>query len=100
MHSIPLFKQKKATSPLSKHQLREIFKQFDLDGNHVLSKNEMKKAFDNLGSRCPLFRAYFANRYADGNGDGVIDLNNSELDALVDYAFKIQYTRFAPHDSK
>lgn len=59
--------------PLTAKQIREIFRRHvkDLD-NKVLSWNELKAAFSELGASYPDFRADRALVFADPNGDGLI----------------------------
>ncbi|KAJ4849713.1 hypothetical protein Tsubulata_041641 [Turnera subulata] len=81
---------KDAEAPtLTKAQLEKIFMKFDTNGDNCLSRAEMKKAFDYIGSNFPGFRATQALRYADANGDGQIDMK--ELDDLINFAHKIGY---------
>ncbi|KDP38362.1 hypothetical protein JCGZ_04287 [Jatropha curcas] len=64
--------------------MRKVFLQFDVNGDRVLSKEEIMKAFEYLGA---LFPGYWAERginCADTNGDGQVDL--TELAELVKYA--------------
>ncbi|KAJ9186722.1 hypothetical protein P3X46_002265 [Hevea brasiliensis] len=75
---------------LTEDQLRKIFMQFDVDHDSVLSRDEIKKAFDSLGAWFPGYRANCGINYADANRDGVVDL--SELDDLVSYAHKLGYS--------
>ncbi|KAJ4849714.1 hypothetical protein Tsubulata_041645 [Turnera subulata] len=81
---------KDAEAPrFTKAQLEKIFMKFDTNGDKCLSRAEMKKAFDDIGSHYPAFRVWRALKYADANGDGQIDMQ--ELDDLVYYAHKIGY---------
>ncbi|XP_057999028.1 calmodulin-like protein 5 [Hevea brasiliensis] len=80
---------KNASVYLTEDQLRGIFMQFDVNHDNVLSRDEIKKAFDYIGAWFPGYRARDGIRHADANGDGVVDLN--ELDDLVNYACKIGY---------
>ncbi|KAJ0085807.1 hypothetical protein Patl1_08980 [Pistacia atlantica] len=64
-------------------QLEEIFKKNDVDGDGRLTKEELKKAFEQLGSRNPGWRVHRAFRHADNYKDGSISLE--ELDELVKY---------------
>ncbi|OAY50923.1 hypothetical protein MANES_05G173100v8 [Manihot esculenta] len=80
---------KAASVEIKKDQLRKIFMQFDENHDNVLSSGEIKKAFKHLGATIPLYRAILGKKYADGNKDGVIDMN--ELDDLVEYTYKLQY---------
>ncbi|XP_057999027.1 uncharacterized protein LOC131177876 [Hevea brasiliensis] len=80
---------KNASVYLTEDQLREIFMQLDVNHDNVLSRDEIKKAFDYIGAWFPGYRARDGIRHADANGDGVVDLN--ELDDLVNHACKIGY---------
>ncbi|XVE67720.1 hypothetical protein DITRI_Ditri09bG0011100 [Diplodiscus trichospermus] len=53
-------------------QMKDFFRRFDCDKDGRLSKEELKKAFNELGSRVPVFRTLAALRHADENGDGFI----------------------------
>ncbi|RVW40582.1 hypothetical protein CK203_024695 [Vitis vinifera] len=75
--------------PYTKQQLHEFFKQHDKNGNNLLSKEELKKAFDDLQSRNPGFRAWRAMGKADADGDQHI--SQQEMEALLDYAVGIKY---------
>ncbi|KAG2663699.1 hypothetical protein I3760_16G045700 [Carya illinoinensis] len=71
-------------------QLRETFKRYDINGDGVLSRHELRNAFYSLGAFIPDWRAFRAIRHADINGDGYID--EAELDNVVRYAFQLGYT--------
>ncbi|KAG7941499.1 hypothetical protein I3843_16G047000 [Carya illinoinensis] len=58
--------------------LRETFKRYDINGDGVLSRHELRNAFYSLGAFIPDWRAFRAIRHADINGDGYID--EAELD--------------------
>ena len=74
----------------SEEQMKAVFRRFDCDKDGRLSKVELKKAFNDLGSRVPIFRTLAALQYADENGDGFI--TEEELEALVQYAVRLGYT--------
>ncbi|TYH83206.1 hypothetical protein ES332_D02G116500v1 [Gossypium tomentosum] len=74
----------------SKQQLRKLFLDCDGDGDGLLTKEEKKKAFRNLGAVIPGYRAWEGLKRADANKDGCV--SHEELDALMDYADKLQYT--------
>ncbi|XVE67726.1 hypothetical protein DITRI_Ditri09bG0011700 [Diplodiscus trichospermus] len=76
--------------PLSKEQMKDFFRRFDSNKDGRLSKEELKKAFNELGSRVPVFRTLAALHHADENGDGFI--SEEELEALVQYALGLGYT--------
>ncbi|KAK2660318.1 hypothetical protein Ddye_006851 [Dipteronia dyeriana] len=69
--------------------LKDFFRRFDKDEDRRLSKQELKNAFNSLGSRCPTWRATRALQHADANGNGYI--SDQELDGLVKYAAKHGY---------
>ena len=75
--------------PLTEPQLKGIFKRFDGDGDGLLSREELIKAFEHLGSRWPGWRAHRALYYADRNGDGYI--NETELEEVIKYAHRHNY---------
>ncbi|KAF5444953.1 hypothetical protein F2P56_034044 [Juglans regia] len=71
-------------------QLREIFKRYDVNGDGVLGRQELRKAFYSLGAYLLSgWRAYQALRHADANGDGYI--SEAELDDVVRYAVQFGY---------
>ncbi|WCJ40386.1 hypothetical protein M5689_021306 [Euphorbia peplus] len=74
---------------LTAEQIRQVFMQFDLNGDKVLSRDEIRQAFNYLGAVFPRFRALRGMSRADSNKDGVIDM--SELDDLVQYASSLGY---------
>ncbi|KAL4334855.1 hypothetical protein GQ457_07G000630 [Hibiscus cannabinus] len=63
------WRPKAAAVPYSKEQLKALFRRFDGDKDGHLSKSELKKAFNELGSRVAAFRALGALQHADENGD-------------------------------
>ncbi|XP_050267188.1 uncharacterized protein LOC126710987 [Quercus robur] len=71
------------------HQLRKIFKKF-VNNEHRLGKQELKEAFEYLGSIIPGFRANRALHHADANEDGFID--EEEMNELVNYAIRVGFT--------
>ena len=76
--------------PLTDDQLKKIFNQFDADKDHRLSREELKKAFEYLGSQFPSFRVWRGMHHADANSDGFI--SEEELDKLVKYVVPLGYT--------
>ncbi|KAJ0085486.1 hypothetical protein Patl1_08975 [Pistacia atlantica] len=90
MPYIPIFVDKPIPDwPLDEKQLKEIFKKSDVNGDGRLTKEELKKAFEKLGSRNPGWRVHRAFRHADNNKDGSISLE--ELDELVKYVVGLGY---------
>ncbi|KAL5777789.1 hypothetical protein ACOSP7_010715 [Xanthoceras sorbifolium] len=71
--------------------LIDFFRRFDKDEDRRLTKQDLKDAFDSLGSRCPTWRAKRALQHADANGNGYI--SEQELDGLVKYAAKHGYDK-------
>lgn len=80
---------KTARMPITDDQLRGVFKKFDTDGDKKLSKDELKAAFEYLGSYIPGWQAFLGLQLADANRDGFV--NEDELNALVAYASKFGY---------
>ncbi|KAL4649669.1 hypothetical protein ACB092_01G031300 [Castanea dentata] len=76
--------------PLPEDQLRNIFKKYDANNDNKLSKEELKKAFEYLGSIIPGFRADRGLHHADSNKDGYV--NEGEMDELVKYAVRVGFT--------
>ncbi|PHT65274.1 hypothetical protein T459_29699 [Capsicum annuum] len=70
--------------PITKDQLKGIFKKYDKDGDGKISKQELKLAFKEMGLNFPGLRAGRAIRHADINEDGYI--NEEEMGQLVTYA--------------
>ena len=67
-------------------QIRRVFMKFDLNNDNRLSKEELRRAFEYLGSIIPSFQAQRALYNADANGDGYV--NEEEMDELVKYAVR------------
>ncbi|KAJ9674433.1 hypothetical protein PVL29_023777 [Vitis rotundifolia] len=86
--TIPTVEGKKSV-PYTKQQLHEFFKEHDKNGDKFLSKEELTKAFNDLQSRNPGFRAWRAMGKADADGDQHI--SQQEMEALLDYAVGIKY---------
>ncbi|KAI5354499.1 hypothetical protein L3X38_007394 [Prunus dulcis] len=68
--------------PYTEEQIMNVFKSHDKNGDAQLSKEELKEAFKELGSKYPPLRAWFAKNYADDNRDGFISIDK-ELSKLV-----------------
>ncbi|XWS14688.1 hypothetical protein CRYUN_Cryun35bG0030700 [Craigia yunnanensis] len=81
---------KSCPRPFSKQQLRKIFLDCDANSDGFLTKEEIKKAFNHLGAVIPGYRAWEGLKRADANKDGCV--SPEELDGLIDYADKLQYT--------
>ncbi|GMN35203.1 hypothetical protein TIFTF001_005149 [Ficus carica] len=82
---------RKAKVRCNKEKLKEVFKRHDVNGDGRLSQEEIRKAFNDLGSNCGLYRAWIALPRADKDKDGYINITNQELDDLVDYAYERGY---------
>ncbi|KAL0017366.1 hypothetical protein SO802_004435 [Lithocarpus litseifolius] len=76
--------------PPTEDLLRKIFKKYDTNNDNMLSREELKKAFEDLGSLIPGFRAGRGLHHADANRDGYVD--ETEMDDLVKYAVKVGFT--------
>ncbi|XVF36260.1 hypothetical protein REPUB_Repub19eG0042700 [Reevesia pubescens] len=87
--NMPLYVPKSINITLNEEQLKVVFKEHDINGDGRLSKEELLKAFQKLGSRNPSWRVHRSLHHADSNGDGSISLD--ELDELVRYAIKLGY---------
>ncbi|CAL8102038.1 unnamed protein product [Prunus armeniaca] len=68
--------------PYTEEEIMKVFKSHDKNGDGQLSKEELKEAFKELGSKSPPLRAWFAKNYADDNRDGFISIDK-ELSKLV-----------------
>nr|KJB63395.1 hypothetical protein B456_010G019100 [Gossypium raimondii] len=87
--NMPLYVPKSINLSLNEEQLKAVFRKHDVNGDGCLSKDELMKAFRELGSRNPSWRVRRSLHHADGNGDGTISLD--ELDELVKYVAKQGY---------
>ncbi|KAG6674716.1 hypothetical protein I3843_15G055800 [Carya illinoinensis] len=87
---MPLQVPKTARMSLNEEQLKLIFKQKDVNSDGVLDKEELKKAFQQLGALIPVWRVHRALSHADENGDGLISAE--ELEEVVKYAHKVGYS--------
>ncbi|QCD98958.1 EF-Hand 1 [Vigna unguiculata] len=67
---------------MAENQIREILRRADRNGDGYLSKDELKKAFKEFGSKLPGWRAGRFLKKVDNGGQ----LNMEELDIVVDYA--------------
>ncbi|KAL5777790.1 hypothetical protein ACOSP7_010716 [Xanthoceras sorbifolium] len=82
----------KMSISIPEEKLEDFFRRFKTDDqDQRLSKQELKDAFDSLGSRFPAWRAKRALQHADTNGNGYI--SEQELDGLVKYAAKHGYDK-------
>ncbi|KAE8100658.1 hypothetical protein FH972_018533 [Carpinus fangiana] len=87
---MPLYVPKVVHMGITEEQLKSIFKQQDANGDGRLSKDELKKAFQQLGSHIPGWRALRAVHHADVDGDGSI--GTEELEEVVAYALTLGYS--------
>ncbi|KAL4649667.1 hypothetical protein ACB092_01G031100 [Castanea dentata] len=78
------------TLPPTEDQLRQIFKKYDTNNDNLLCGEELKKAFDYLGSIIPGIRAKRGLHHADANKDGFV--NEREMDELVKYAVRAGFS--------
>nr|GLL48884.1 calmodulin-like protein 3 [Ipomoea trifida] len=78
--------------PPSEEQLRKLFSNHDANRDASLSKKEIEKAFDELGSTVPGWRARRALRRADSDRNGFID-DEEEMARLVKYAHSLSYNK-------
>jgi len=69
---------------MAENQIRDILRKADCNGDGYLSKDELKKAFKQFGSKLPGWRADRFLKKVDNNHKG--QLNMEELDIIVDYA--------------
>ncbi|GMN35195.1 hypothetical protein TIFTF001_005135 [Ficus carica] len=81
-----LFTKKKRVPEYSEDMLKGVLARYDIDGDGVLTRKELKEAFKAAGSSFPGWRAIRALCHADKNRDGVI--SEKELNNLVSYATK------------
>ncbi|KAK7383129.1 hypothetical protein VNO78_28800 [Psophocarpus tetragonolobus] len=91
---IPPMPQYKSVPPkivAAENQIRDILKKVDCNGDGYLSKEELKKAFKEFGSRMPGLRTCRFLREVGRNHDGVFTME--ELDVIVDYALA-RYNKF------
>ncbi|KAK7859824.1 putative calcium-binding protein cml26 [Quercus suber] len=78
------------TLPPTEDQLRQIFKKYDTNNDNLLSREELKKAFNYLGSIIPGIRANRGLHHSDANKDGFV--NEREMDELVKYAVRAGFS--------
>ncbi|KAK2660332.1 hypothetical protein Ddye_006865 [Dipteronia dyeriana] len=82
---------KVTTAPQTEKLILDLLNRHDADKNGLLDKAEIQRAFKELNSWLPSYRSYFGIKMADEDGDGVINMNNKELDNLVQYIKKQKY---------
>lgn len=90
LKKMPLQVPKTVHLSLNEEQLKRVFKQKDVNSDGVLDKEELKKAFQQLGAVIPVWRVYRALDHVDGNGDGFI--SDDELEEVVKYSHKVGYS--------
>ncbi|XVF60066.1 hypothetical protein PTKIN_Ptkin08bG0013200 [Pterospermum kingtungense] len=66
-----------------------LFRRLDSNKDGRLSRQELKNAFNSLGSKLPTYRALMGLYKADENRDGYI--TEEEMDKLVQYALSCGY---------
>ncbi|KAL9999790.1 putative EF-hand domain-containing protein [Helianthus debilis subsp. tardiflorus] len=71
---------------LPEHQMRSIFKAFDINGDGKLSRKELKLCLKKFGLHFAGLRAWDAIGHIDADGDGMI--SEDEIDELIKYAYK------------
>ena len=85
--SAPANRTKRETNSVAitcgEEQMKNVFGRSDSDKDGYLSKQELKKAFSDLGVEFPSLRAMSALWHADDNGDNYI--SKKELAELVKY---------------
>ncbi|GMY28647.1 putative calcium-binding protein cml10 [Fagus crenata] len=74
---------KRASIAGSEEQMKYVFGSSDTNKDGYLSKEELKKAFGEIGVEYPTLRAMKALWHADANGDNYI--SKKELPELVKY---------------
>ncbi|KAG5542166.1 hypothetical protein RHGRI_021882 [Rhododendron griersonianum] len=67
-------------------QFKEWIKQFDVDKDGRISRDELKEAIRSTRAWFPGWKANRGVKAADANGDGFID--DSEITALMEFAEK------------
>ena len=75
--------------PYDEEKLKSVIRRYDVDGDGLLSRKELKKAFKTLGATAPGWRAIRALCHADNDRDGFI--GEKELANLIQYANKRGY---------
>ena len=68
-----------------KQQIRKILERADSNGDGCYTRDELKKAFKDLGSYWPTWRAQLCLWQVDSNGDGQV--SGKEIEVLVGYIF-------------
>ena len=68
-----------------KEQIKKILERADSNGDGCYTRDELKKAFDDLGSYWPAWRTQLCLWKVDANGDGQI--SGKEIDDLISYIF-------------
>lgn len=76
---------------LSREEMKEIFREHDLDGDGYLNINELVKAFGFCGHVIPFYKAHYGLAFADDNCDGLV--SEDELDKLIDYAKRFEHKK-------
>ncbi|KAK4254177.1 hypothetical protein QN277_009591 [Acacia crassicarpa] len=77
--------------PLNEKTVRELLKKADINGDGNLSKKELKKVFEEMGSNWPKHRTWLCMLNTDSDGDG--EISASEMNKLVAYIMKWAYAK-------
>ncbi|KAG6674703.1 hypothetical protein I3842_15G057600 [Carya illinoinensis] len=77
--------------PYTRTDLMDVFNRCDKNGDGKLSRDELKAAFEVLGSKSPCCRAIWEHLRADKNRDGFID--KQEMENLIDGVEKHGYLK-------
>ena len=70
---------------LMKEQIRKILERADRNGDGIYTRDELKKAFNDLGSYWPTWRTQLCLWQVDANGDGQV--SGKEIEVLMGYIF-------------
>uniref|UniRef100_A0A7N0V7U7 EF-hand domain-containing protein n=1 Tax=Kalanchoe fedtschenkoi TaxID=63787 RepID=A0A7N0V7U7_KALFE len=90
LSNMPFKAKTNPTEQPDEEMLKRLIMEHDRNGDHVLSKHELKEAFKELGSRFPSLRTHMAMRFADKDKSGYVD--DGELNGLVAYIMKLGYS--------
>ncbi|MED6206943.1 hypothetical protein PIB30_031386 [Stylosanthes scabra] len=68
-----------------KAEIKKLLEKADKNKDGCYTKDELKNAFNTLGSKIPSWRTQFALWKLDSDGDGQI--SGDEINKLIDYIF-------------